>query len=115
MSESVRPTGWRILVRPVKIEERTAGGIHLPDSVKQAKEHLRYIGQVVSMGTLCYQHAKFEGGKPWCQVGDYIAFGQYAGQEILANTAEGVEKLRLINDDEVLCTLDSLEAVTVYV
>lgn len=113
MSEKVRPTGWRILVRPVKIEERTTGGIYLPEQAKEAKEALRYVGQVVAMGPLCYQHAKFEGGEPWCQVGDHIAFGQYAGQEILAKSPEGVEKLRLINDDEVLCTLESAEAVTV--
>lgn len=67
------------------------------------------------MGPLCYQHAKFEGGEPWCKVGDCIAFGQFAGQEILANTDGWVEKLRLINDDEVLCVLSSLEAVTIYV
>lgn len=110
----LKPTGWRILVRPVKIETKSAGGIVLPESVKQAKEHLRYVGQVVAMGPLCYLHDKFGGDQPWCTVGDWIAYGQYAGQEMLVKIDDGIEKLRIINDDEVLCTMPSPDSVTVY-
>lgn len=110
------PTGWRILVEPIKIEERSSGGIVLPESAVEAKEHLRYIGRVVSMGPLCYKHAKFEGGGPWCEVGDYIAYGAYAGQEVKVHNRSKTKyvALRLINDDEVLAVINDPTSVLIY-
>ena len=56
------PSGWRILVGPIKIKDTTEGGIQLmPKSVEEL-EHLRYIGKVLAVGSECYQHEKFQGG-----------------------------------------------------
>ena len=111
------PTGWRILIEPLRVEERTAGGIMLPEQSKKAKEHLNYIGRVVAMGPLCYRDPKFGDGGPWCQVGDWVAYGQYAGQQVLVRTDDraGAVAMRLCNDDEILCRLASPESVLVYV
>jgi co-chaperonin GroES (HSP10) len=114
------PAGWRILVEPIKVEEKTAGGIHLPTSAVEAKEHLRYIGRVVAMGPLCYQHKKFADADgsalKWCVEGDYIAYGAYAGQEIKVRNKKGdaYVSLRLLNDDEVLAVIPSPDSVLIY-
>lgn len=114
------PAGWRILIEPIKIEATTASGIALPQESVQAKEHLRYIGKVVSMGDLCYQHAKFMGADKaalkWCKVGDFVAYGAYAGQEIQVRnrTRDGLVTLKLINDDEILAVVPNPMSVHIY-
>ena len=111
------PTGWRILVEPIEIDDTTSGGIALPTQAVEAKEHLRYIGRVVAMGPLCYKHSKFgKEEKPWCQVGDMIAYGAYAGQEIKVRNEAGDKyvALKLINDDEVLSVIPRPESVLIY-
>jgi len=107
--------GWRILIEPIQIDDTTEGGIALPTSVIEAKEYLRYVGRVVAMGPLCYRHAKFVGGVDWCAVGDWVAYGQYAGQTInIRNKDGGLTELKLLNDDEVMCKLPNPESVLIY-
>lgn len=108
-------TGWRILVRPVKIEKTSKGGIILAQETGKAQEYLRYTGEVISMGPLCYKHEKFAGAGPWCKVGDKIAFGRHTGQEVYVSDGDDVERYRLINDDEVMgVIIDMARIVTPF-
>lgn len=110
-----RPTGYRLLIEPIQVEAKTESGFLLPEVAKKAKEVLRYIGKVVAIGPEAYKHDKFEGGR-WCEVGDWIAYGQYAGQEIaIKNQTSGVTLFRIINDDEVLAKIPDPKAVLIYV
>ncbi len=52
------------------------------------------------MGPDCYNDKRFSDG-PWCKVGDWVVFARYAGSRI---EIEGGE-VRLLNDDEVLATV----------
>jgi co-chaperonin GroES (HSP10) len=114
-----KPTGWRILIEPAQVRERSRGGIVLPDQSKAAQEALRYIGRVVAKGPQCYQGDRFHDGTSglhahWCKVGDWIAHGQYGGQEIIISDDSGQpRKLRLINDDEVIALVNP-ESVMVH-
>jgi co-chaperonin GroES (HSP10) len=109
-----QPVGWRVLIEPVKVEEKTKGGIVLAHDTVKAKEHLRYLGRVVAMGSLCYSDERFHGER-WCDVGDYVAYGQYAGQEVVIRDTEAAPvKLRLVNDDEILARIPEPEAVLIY-
>ena len=53
-----------------------------------------------------HDHDKFPTG-PWCKIGDWIIFARYAGSRL---AIEGGE-VRLLNDDEVLGTIDNPESV----
>src|SRR5262249_49505261 len=89
----IRPLQDRILVRRVKEEEKTKGGIIIPDTAKEKPVE----GEIVAVGT----GKVLEGGKirPLdVKAGDRILFGKYAGNEI---TVDGVEHLSL-REDEVL-------------
>jgi len=117
-----KPVGWRMLIEPIRVEERTKGGLYLPDQAKQAKEYLRYIGYVRAQGELCYRHHKFADpatgllGAPWCAVGQWIVFNQHEGQEVQVRGPNGKPiKLRLINDDAVLAVAPNPEALLIYV
>lgn len=114
----VRPVGWRILVEPVEIKRETAGGILLAEEAVKAQEYLRYFGKVVEMGHLSFSEDKFKHhpnapAKPWCSVGQFVAFGKYAGQEIIVNVDGEQKRLRLLNDDEVMAVVDDPTALVI--
>jgi co-chaperonin GroES (HSP10) len=114
MSTEVRPTGYRILIQPIKVEDFTPGGLALPEEVKTAKSYLRYVGRVIALGPNAYQHPKFQGAPPWCKEGDWVIYCQNNGQPVVLKVDGTEEAYRLINDDEVLAVVDNPDAVLIY-
>ena len=114
-----KPTGWRILIAPVKIKEKTDGGILLIDESKKTAEYFRDIGKVVAMGDGCYEHPKFQGGIPidqkepkhWCKVGDVVSYSSYTGKDIALKYNDEIVKLKVINDDEIISVIEDLSVV----
>lgn len=114
-----KPSGWRILIAPVKIREKTDGGIVLIDESKKTAEYFRDIGKVVAMGSGCYEHPKFQGGIaitektpiPWCKVGDIVNYSSYTGKDITIKHDGELVKLKFINDDEVVAVIDDLSVM----
>jgi len=102
-----QPTGWRILVMPYKRKEKTKKGIILPDQALE-KEHVATVcAYVLEVGPDAYKDKeKFPEG-PWCKKGDWIIFGRYAGARIKIDDGE----LRLLNDDEILATIQKPEDI----
>tara|TARA_R110000744_G_scaffold1462_2_gene5146 strand:+ start:274 stop:711 length:438 start_codon:yes stop_codon:yes gene_type:complete len=101
------PTGWRILVLPFKMGGKTKGGIHLSDGAIERQQVASQCGLILKMGPHCYKDKeKFPDG-PWCKDGDWVMFARYAGSRI---KIEGGE-IRLLNDDEVLATIESPEDI----
>jgi len=101
------PTGWRILVMPYRRKEKTKKGIILPDQALE-KEHVATVcAYVLEVGPDAYNDKeKFPEG-PWCKKGDWIIFGRYAGARIKIDDGE----LRLLNDDEILATIQKPEDI----
>jgi len=74
---SFRPLHDRVLVRRVEAEEKTAGGIIIPDSAKEKPAE----GEIVSVGS----GARSEDGKVHpldVKVGDRVLFGKWSGTEV---------------------------------
>tara|TARA_R110000824_G_scaffold82173_2_gene206099 strand:- start:1879 stop:2343 length:465 start_codon:yes stop_codon:yes gene_type:complete len=96
-----QPTGWRILVLPYKGKGVTEGGILLTKETVDKETLATVVAYVVAMGPDCYNDAKrFK--KAWCQKGQWILIGRYAGSRFkLADESE----VRIINDDEVIATI----------
>ena len=88
---NIRPLQDRILIKRVKEEEKTKGGIIIPDTAKEKPIE----GEIVAVGT----GKVLENGKVRAldvKAGDRILFGKYAGNEI---QVDGVEHLILREDD----------------
>ena len=98
------PVDYRVLIRPRGVIEKTKGGIYLTDSNKETQSYLNSVGQVIAMGPECYSDRK----APWCKVGDWVVFGRYAGAKVSVQKV----KIVIINDDEVLATLDNPEVIS---
>ena len=96
-----QPTGWRMLVLPFKMNEKTKGGVLLQQETIERQQVGSQCGNVLAMGPDCYNDKDRFSKGPWCKVGDWIVFARYAGSRI---EIEGGE-VRLLNDDEVLATV----------
>jgi chaperonin GroES len=100
------PTGWRILVLPFKQKEKTKGGILLADETVERSQVASTCGLILDMGPHCYDKERYPEG-PWCKKGDWIIFARYAGSRIRIDGGE----IRLLNDDEVLATVENPEDI----
>ena len=98
-----KPTGWRLLVLPFKMKEKTKGGLVLAETTLERQQVASQVGLVMAMGPQCYKDKERYPEGPWCKEKDWIMFARYAGSRI---KIEGGE-MRLLNDDEVLATIDS--------
>ena len=96
-----QPTGWRMLVLPFKMNEKTKGGVLLGQETIERQQVGSQCGNVLAMGPDCYNDPKRFSDGPWCKVGDWVVFARYAGSRI---EIEGGE-VRLLNDDEILATV----------
>ncbi|MBC2653187.1 co-chaperone GroES [Novosphingobium flavum] len=88
-----RPLHDRVLVRRVEAEEKTAGGIIIPDSAKEKPAE----GEIVAVGN----GARDENGKvnPLdVKVGDRVLFGKWSGTEVKVSG----EDLLIMKESDIL-------------
>ena len=102
-----QPTGWRILVLPFKMKEKTDKGIYLGQETVERQQVASQCGNVLAMGSECYRDKERYPTGPWCKVGDWVVFARYAGSRI---EIEGGE-VRLLNEDEVLATIQDPKSI----
>ena len=106
-SQLPAPSGWRLLVLPFSPREKTKGGILIAQESLDKLRIATNCGYVISIGPLAYHDKeKFPTG-PWCKKGDWVIFARYAGSRL---PIEGGE-VRILNDDEVLGTIQDPESV----
>ena len=102
-----KPTGWRMIVLPFKMKEKTKGGLVLAETTLERQQVASQVGLVLAMGPQCYKDKERYPEGPWCKVNDWVMFARYAGSRIKIDGGE----MRLLNDDEVLATIDSPEDI----
>lgn len=88
---SLKPLNDRVLVKRLESEEKTAGGLYIPDTAKEKPSK----GQVVAVGP----GKVAENGKAvpmTVKAGDQVLFNKYAGTEI---KLDGVDHLVMREDD----------------
>ena len=98
---SFRPLHDRVLVERVEAEEKTAGGIIIPDSAKEKPAE----GEIVAVGT----GARSEDGKVTpldVKAGDRVLFGKWSGTEVKVNG----EDLLIMKESDILGVVDAVAA-----
>ena len=101
-SKMPQPKGYKLLISPVEVDEKTEGGVYMPDALRDAEGIASIIGFVVSMGADAYKDKdKFPNGA-YCKEGDFVIFRSYSGTRFKIHSQE----FRLINDDTVEAVVD---------
>lgn len=94
----IKPLGDKILVEILEAEEKTKGGIFLPDTAKEEKTE----GKVISVGG----GKVLDSGKVQpleVKKGDKVIFGKYSGDDILLDG----KKHKIIKESEVLAVYEA--------
>ena len=97
MAAKIRPLNNRLIVQRIEEEERTSGGIIIPDSAKEKPQQ----GNVIAAGP----GKRDETGKRIAmevKAGDRVLFAKYGGTEV---KLDGDEHL-IISEDDVLAILE---------
>jgi chaperonin GroES len=96
----VRPLGDRVIVRRIGEEEKTKGGLIIPDTAKEKPME----GEVLAVG----KGKMLENGKVQpleVKKKDKVLFGKYAGTEIKI----GGEERLIMREEDILCVVESGE------
>jgi chaperonin GroES len=92
MAVTIKPLADRVVVRPQEAEEKTAGGLFIPDTAKEKPQR----GTVVAVGP-----GKVENGTKVdmsVKEGDTVLYGKYAGTEITL----GDEEVMIMRESDIL-------------
>ena len=93
----IKPLSDKVLVEVLEAEEKTKGGIILPDTAKEEKTE----GKVISVGPgKTLESGKVQG--PEVKKGDRVIFGKYAGDEILIDG----KKHKVLKESEILAIFE---------
>jgi len=87
----MKPIADRVIIKPASAEEKTKGGIIIPDTAKEKPQR----GEVIAVGP------GKDGNMMTVHEGDIVLYGKYSGQEI---THEGVDYL-IMREDDILVVL----------
>lgn len=106
-SQLPEPTGYRLLVMPRTVDEKTKGGIVLPDERRDKENAASILYCVLKLGSDAYKDkAKFPNG-PWCEKGDWVILPAYAGTRV---RVRGID-FRIVNDDTVQAIVEDPRGV----
>ena len=93
----IKPLADRIVVRPLEAEEKTKGGIVLPETAKEKPQEGKIVavgrGKISDNGQVQPMELK---------VGDRILYGKYSGSEI---TTKDGEELLIMREEDVLAVI----------
>ena len=98
MAAKLKPLDDRVVVKALESEEKTAGGIVLPDNAKEKPQRGRVVaagpGKLSDAGDRIALSVK---------VGDEVLFGKYAGNEVKING----EELKIMRESDLLAKVEA--------
>jgi len=102
------PTGYRLLIALPEIDEKTQGGVIMPDGLVKDESTASIIGFVLKTGPDAYSDKERFPNGAWCKEGDFVIFRSYSGTRFKVSGKE----FRLINDDTVEGVVDDPRGYT---
>lgn len=76
----IRPLEYKVIVLPQQVDEKTRGGLYLPQEARDKEQHGQMEGVIVAMSPLAFNYDDFpDDMKP--VVGDHVVFPRYQATE----------------------------------
>jgi chaperonin GroES len=93
----LQPLADRVIIKPLNAEEKTKGGIVLPDTAKEKPQEGEVVavgkGRVLDNGTL---------KSPEVKLGDRVLYGKYSGSEVKDKNGDD---LLIMREEEILAVI----------
>lgn len=94
---NIQPLGDRVVIKPLEAENKTKGGIVIPDTAKEKPQEGKVMavgkGKVLENGAVQPLEVK---------VGDKVLYGKYSGNEI---TTKDGEELLIMREEDILAII----------
>ena len=106
-SQLPEPCGYTLLIALPEAEDKTEGGVYVPEDLRDREHTASVSGMILRMGPDAYgDKDRFPSG-PYCKEGDWIIMQAYTG---IRNKLQGQE-FRVINDDCVKAVVEDPRGV----
>jgi chaperonin GroES len=93
----LHPLADRLVVEPLEAEERTTGGLYIPETAKEKPQQ----GRVLAVGPGAYKENSSERIPLDVKKGDKVLFAKYAGNDIKLDSKE----LKILRESEILAVI----------
>src|SRR5262245_18040388 len=108
---ALMPTGFRLLIRLQAVSRRTDAGIYKTDRTVDAEQLTCVIGEIVAIGPDAYKDEKRYPSGPWCKLGDWVLFREFAGRRLILGEPGKEREYRILHDDLVEAVVRKPEEV----
>ena len=95
----IKALGHHVIIKVPKPEERTKGGILIPETTRDAERRAAELGEVMDVGQTAWM-ADGLGGFKWAEVGDKVWFAKYAGKWV--QDPDSKEEYLIVADTDVI-------------
>ena len=102
----ITPIEFNVLVKPDKIEDRTAGGLYKPQTTLDQDKHRATQGEIVAVSELSFNEDIWPSGSPRPAPGQRVVLARHSGSFI--DGADGNE-YRLVKDKDVVALLGPIQ------
>ncbi len=101
-TSGIQPIEYNVLVKQDDIEEKTSGGLYLPDDQQERDKHSATQGVIVAASPMAFAFDDWPADKPKPQAGQRIVFARHAGTFV---KGEDGKEYRVVKDKDVVATM----------
>lgn len=98
----ILPTEYRVLILPVEVDQKTKGGIFIPDQTRERDEFAQMKGTLVACSPHAFTYADWKDDAAKPKPGDSVLFAKYAGAVV---DGKDGKKYRIVNDKDIAAVL----------
>lgn len=110
--KKIKPVWNGVLIRQKKAEEKTKGGVWMPDDAKDRDEHQEIFAEVYTVGSMAFQEFDEETNKyivrdGYPKVGDTVMFRKYAGGNFIESFEDDDYRYRLVDQTDIIAVVEN--------
>ena len=95
----IKPIEYNVVVKPERVEEKTTGGLYIPQDTQEKDQYGEFKGTLVALSPMAFSFDEWPENEPKPQVGDRVVFVRYAGTLVQGDDGEDY---RIMKDKDVL-------------
>ena len=100
----INPTSLYVLVEPAFVEEKTTGGIILPEQIKEKDEWAQTRGVLIATGPVAFEFDDWPEGAMKPAIGQTVSFARYSGTTLKGNDGKDYWVMK---DRDIMTTIES--------